>query len=228
MAYIIIMWGLLVILPPESIIDLALEDGVFESFGALYFFMSAFIFLVSFVQSKAGSSFMSWNSRRNYVYLLLALVFFFGAGEEISWGQRVFNFKTPDSFIEVNKQKEFNFHNLGLDFAKLYNVFWLGFLIVVPLASKYVPRLGNWLKSLGMPIVPLELGSLVFLDYLIFRLILFVGFKDDEIYGGGLTEMYENETAFHFFLISVACYISVRRMNKNWLPAHHAKSTGMS
>jgi len=34
------------------------------------------------------------------------------AGEEMSWGQRIFNFQTPDFIARANRQSEFNLHNL--------------------------------------------------------------------------------------------------------------------
>jgi hypothetical protein len=43
----------------------------------------------------------------------LALFFLVCAGEEISWGQRVFGFGTPEAVAEHNEQDEFNLHNLN-------------------------------------------------------------------------------------------------------------------
>jgi hypothetical protein len=40
------------------------------------------------------------------------------AGDEISWGQRLFHFETPDSLAEINRQEEVTFHNT-------YAVEWL-------------------------------------------------------------------------------------------------------
>ena len=48
------------------------------------------------------------------IYLLLALGCFFVAGEEISWGQRVFGWGTPDSLDAINHQGETNVHNIRL------------------------------------------------------------------------------------------------------------------
>ena len=39
----------------------------------------------------------------------------FGAGEEISWGQRDFDIETPQSLMERNAQKELNLHNLTFE-----------------------------------------------------------------------------------------------------------------
>jgi hypothetical protein len=46
------------------------------------------------------------------LYLLLALGAFFVAGEEISWGQRVFGFGTPETLDAINHQGEANVHNI--------------------------------------------------------------------------------------------------------------------
>src|SRR5688500_16187413 len=43
------------------------------------------------------------------------MVCLFGAGEEISWGQRVFDIETPSSLMERNAQKELNLHNLTFE-----------------------------------------------------------------------------------------------------------------
>jgi hypothetical protein len=74
--------------------------------------------------------------------LLLAAFCLVVAGEEISWGQRVFGFKPPDVFLERNFQQELNLHNVlmderGLGFAleskHLVMAIVLGFCIAWPL-----------------------------------------------------------------------------------------------
>jgi hypothetical protein len=55
-------------------------------------------------------------SRRQWmiglIYAVVALGTFFVAGEEISWGQRVFGLATPASLETVNHQGELNVHNI--------------------------------------------------------------------------------------------------------------------
>ena len=62
-----------------------------------------------------------WFSRRDYpslfslhflIPLAVAAFCLFAAGEEVSWGQRIFSFKPPDFFLEQNYQQELNVHNL--------------------------------------------------------------------------------------------------------------------
>jgi len=42
----------------------------------------------------------------------LSVFCLFAAGEEISWGQRIFGFMPPEIFQEMNFQQELNFHNI--------------------------------------------------------------------------------------------------------------------
>ncbi len=43
--------------------------------------------------------------------LLMTLGLIYFAGEEMSWGQHLLGFKTPESIAERNEQQEFNLHN---------------------------------------------------------------------------------------------------------------------
>ncbi len=67
-----------------------------------------------------------------FVFALAALAVLFVAGEELSWGQSIFDWGTPSTFREKNFQGETNVHNLenvhssfiyGFILAGLYGVF---------------------------------------------------------------------------------------------------------
>lgn len=45
-------------------------------------------------------------------YVILCVGFFFIAGEEISWGQRILGFEGPPALVDANLQDEANLHNL--------------------------------------------------------------------------------------------------------------------
>ena len=65
---------------------------------------------------------------------LLAVFFFFGAGEEISWGQRIFNIESSEFFTENNAQGETNLHNLVVGDTKLNKVIFgrgIGILLLL-------------------------------------------------------------------------------------------------
>ena len=88
---------------------------------------------------------------RKVLWLLLGLSAFYlvCAGEEISWGQRVFGFATPEAIIEHNQQREFNIHNLKLPVLHprdIVGLYVYGYGIVLPLLIGWRSRtLGrNW------------------------------------------------------------------------------------
>ena len=51
--------------------------------------------------------------------MLLGLFFMFGAGEEISWGQRLFEIESSGFFDENNAQGEMNLHNLVVNDTRI-------------------------------------------------------------------------------------------------------------
>jgi hypothetical protein len=89
----------------------------------------------------------TWTSlAKQLIYLGLALLFFFGAGEEISWGQRIFGFETPETLAQVNKQDELNLHNLSVlensqlfTADRMFDAFWFLFAVLAPAAALIVP-----------------------------------------------------------------------------------------
>ena len=78
----------------DTVNKLGREDGLFEYLTALSFLIASVIFFVLFLNQK------------KIVYVFFALIFFIGMGEEISWGQRIFNYGTPEYFKEKNIQNE--------------------------------------------------------------------------------------------------------------------------
>ena len=64
--------------------------------------------------------------------LLLGLLFLFGAGEEISWGQRIFDTESSEFFQRHNAQGETNLHNLVVGGKKLNKIiFGVGLHLVL-------------------------------------------------------------------------------------------------
>ena len=88
---------------------------------------------------------------RRVLCILLGLSVFYlvCAGEEISWGQRVFGFATPEAIIERNQQQEFNIHNLKLpvlhprDIFGLY-VYLYGIALPLLIGWRSRARSQNW------------------------------------------------------------------------------------
>ena len=95
--------GWLIVAQPWNYQALTEEDYWVENLTAALFLLAG---VLPFLTAVAERS--SW---RRCVYILGGIVLVFAAGEEISWGQRIFGFATPDFLIGVNRQHEFNVHN---------------------------------------------------------------------------------------------------------------------
>ncbi len=101
--------GLLMLMwPLNAMSRITKEDGIVE-------FLQVIILLTgsagAFVTSK---KIFRKNSRISIFFALLSLLLFLIAGDEISWGQRIFGFSTPQAVQSVNSQKETTIHNLSL------------------------------------------------------------------------------------------------------------------
>lgn len=84
---------------------------------------------------------------------VFALLFFFGAGEEISWGQRIFEIESSEFFKENNAQSETNLHNLVVDGKKINKIIFSQLLMVVMVIylviSPILFRKKEWFKNLA-------------------------------------------------------------------------------
>ena len=77
----------------------------------------------------------------NFWFALAAVCCFYVAGEEVSWGQHIWNWTTPEYWSEVNDQQETNLHNTSswLD-QKPRLILELGIIfggLVAPILKKY-------------------------------------------------------------------------------------------
>ena len=133
-------------LSAEQMFILIQEDGFVEWSSALLLIISsAYAFKLAF-DSKA-------NLLQKIMLILLALLFFLMAGEEISWGQRIFDIETPAALKEINVQGEINFHNLlGYFFDHIFiaAIFSYGFLL--PFLAHYYPIFSKACGRFGIPL----------------------------------------------------------------------------
>ena len=79
---------------------------------------------------------------------LLIVVLVFMAGEELSWGQRIIHWSTPDFFIKNNSQHETNLHNLATQLFQnvLYFGGWL-LLVALPFFRNVIKKFLNKFKK---------------------------------------------------------------------------------
>ena len=167
---ILIIASYFVLLAGANVVDSIIrEDGLIENVGTIGFLVASICFFLAFWRARQQPD--RYSLLKQLAYLGLAGLFFVIVGEEISWGQRIFDFATPEGLREVNTQDEFNFHNLEviqhnsfLNTDRLFALFWIGYMLFLPLTAVLYKPFGKWVGQ-WLPIMPLLLGLLFLLNY---------------------------------------------------------------
>ena len=151
---------------PQSVFfDLTEEDSYVENLTAILFLMVGLLLVI-----------IAATERRIFqrcIYILGCLAFMFVAGEEISWGQRIFDFETPDKLMNLNKRNEFNVEfNIHNIITEQFRVIWIfnavyiyGTYIfcMITCAAFFCNK--NTFLGIPLPSIPLMLSFLVMLSH---------------------------------------------------------------
>lgn len=120
-----------------------------------------------------------WAVRRNLLPALLMLLVAAGslvlAGEEISWGQRVFGLLTPQELAGLNAQAEMNVHNIdvGVPSEKLFKAFEFGMGLGGVVLALLARRPSGWLhRTFWWLLAPPLLTLPAFAGMALYRLLL--------------------------------------------------------
>ena len=147
---------------------LYLEDHFFENVGAISFLAASVISLFVYMRAVTKRYITQIHWVKLFVYSALALIYFFGAGEELSWGERIF---LPAGLDQANTQEELKIQNLAivenntfLTGDNIYTLFWMGFAVAIPLLSLVWKRFKLFAEKF-MPIVYWGIGVLFLLNY---------------------------------------------------------------
>ena len=209
------------------------EDGFYEYFGAICFFITSIVFLAKFIRDKSGNNLILFKTKRNIFYLTFALAFFFAFGEEISWGQRIFGISTPEAIKSINFQDEFNIHNLIIPLTndhdgqvvhklnikhlchRVFDMFWFTLCILIPVLNKLSLTINRLLKSINVPISPIWIGSFFIVNHYFPRLLYRI--TDSSIHHG-IREIAEFNFALLFLIL---CLIIGGQSNKRSYSSSH-------
>jgi uncharacterized membrane protein len=162
----------------DTIITWGKEDSFFEWLTALFYFIGAILLVLTFKKNK------------NIFLLLLAMVLFFGAGEEIDWGQRIFGFGIPEGINKINVQHEFNIHNLEifdgktmkgdakqgiarfLEMDMLFKIFTIFFGFVLPFCVYHFKFISSLTQKFKIPVPPISVGIFFLVSWICLKLSL--------------------------------------------------------
>lgn len=134
---------------------LAKEDGPIEWLTVIGLLLSFAVCMYRVITLRKDK-----NAAFILVWAFLALVCFFGAGEEISWGQRIFNVESSEWFKQNNAQQETNLHNLVVEgkkvnkiiFSALLGLSLLTYLLVFTFAYRRFDGFKRFCDYMGVPI----------------------------------------------------------------------------
>lgn len=137
------------------------EDTPIEYLTAIFYLISFANCVVLAVRAK-GKPWLRFNLS------VLAFLFFFVGMEEMSWGQRILHFHTPEAMEKYNNQDEFTLHNMySISLFQYPGLAITAFLLCVfPLWQRYSKRWSRLLEALQFPVAPtrcawLYLGAVV-------------------------------------------------------------------
>lgn len=131
------------------------EDGIVEWLTVLGLLVGA---ICCFHRAKILKPFR--GSLFIFCTIFLGFLFLFGLGEEISWGQRIFDIKSSQYFLQNNSQGETNLHNLVVGSVKINKLLFgtiLGILIglyflILPFLYRKVDKVKKIVDSLALPL----------------------------------------------------------------------------
>ena len=159
--------------------NLFIENGFVENMQSVLLFFSILLLLKIIIKREFSKLI------NTFIFLkILALTYYLG--EEISWGQHFFNWKTPVFFTDYNNQNETNLHNISNLFDQLPRwlvILWCGF---IPIIFYFFNNKFLFKNEINLIILPkkilLFISLLVLLfflpDFLIDRLNLHPGYDD--------------------------------------------------
>lgn len=139
----------------EAFLHVIREDGGVEYLTTLFLALAAIILGINTVKAIQNKS-----AKKILFNALATLTFIFGAGEEISWGQRLLNVESSEYFLEKNYQGETNLHNLeigGVDlniliFSQLMFAALIFYFVFLPILTYKTKFFRNLVLDFGVPI----------------------------------------------------------------------------
>ena len=171
------------------------EDGVFENLTSIFLFLSSFYLFYFFISNIKLKS-IWW--KMGIIIMIIGL--FFGAGEEISWGQRIFHIESSKFFNENNSQKETNLHNMIVDgvklnkliFSNLLSIIFSIYFLILPILWRKNNFIKKTINQFGIPIA----NNYQVIIFMISSLIIILSISNERKW-----EIWEYTFALTMFLI---------------------------
>ena len=174
LAFMTLTYGVVFFFEQSHAMRISSEDNVIEYLGAFLFFTAAMLFFFASTHTRTIDG--NTKPRLQVLAILLSCGLLWIALEEISYGQRIFGFDTPETLKTINTQREFNLHNLEIvssesglahwfNIQRLFSVFWLVYCVVFPVVYGRSRWIQTVCSRLYIPVAPIWLGGAFLLNF---------------------------------------------------------------
>lgn len=199
------------------------EDGIIEYGSSFFWAISAIALIFCVVKNKLSQAIHNFWP---LPYLLLIAFFIICGGEEISWGQRIFDLDTPEILKSVNVQNEITLHNIGSIsvFSNAFFLLTLSYFIAIPFLIARNDGIKNLIQHYALP-TPNKYATKVYSIALLVWLFLGLrfgtlgfhpfSFYEEKYYTQMDDEMFEFLAAYTFFCFSAMDCLKQTRLNQS-------------
>lgn len=165
---------LLFVVSPSAFNWLGSEDSLVEYLSALFCFAGSVLFVGAFLAARRSPGPSPQQRVALWAAPLGAVVLFLIGMEEISWGQRIIGFGTPESFA-ANRQGEVNLHNFATTpITSVYRIGSWALLILLPFLAAFGPGLSllerfrdvlppPWIGAMSVPVASFTFNAWPFM-----------------------------------------------------------------
>ena len=148
-------------IPPYKYNALTREDSYVENATAILLFLTGILFVIVATTER--------HIFQRCVYILGCVAFMLASGEEISWGQRIFDFETPEKLMNLNEIDEFTIHNLRIGEISLFTMLtailiYGTFMFCVIICAAFFCNKNTFL-GIPLPSIPLMLSFLIVVSH---------------------------------------------------------------
>ncbi len=221
-AYVLIVY----LLEPSKAFNFIREDGIVENTQVVCYILSALLMTYLFIISRSKTGKYVFETKMNWFFFLLAVFCIVILGEEISWGERIFDYKGTEKFREAggislhNREYLFEIFGIRITAARIYFPFVLLYFVLVPLLNEYSQKIRDFFIRISLPIVPMLIAVLVFINFAIWQ-VSFRFFDNPERWEGlpgfaffqTAEEIYELIFAILLLWSCYSMFLSARQKN---------------
>ena len=151
----VLCFAALALADPDGYRRMALEGRVIENLTAAFQLCAGLLL--------CATAWLESKTLPRSIYILGGILMLFFAGEEISWGQQILGFATPNALADINYQNEFNIHNIDditIDIAAMvYDNLRLPLCIIAVAVLLYGK--GRRLLEVPLPSIPLLASTII-------------------------------------------------------------------